>query len=197
MIYNYTVINPPTIRDVRQIPKGIEDWEAKRAVMRDEFDEILSDRMAAAIVTSMLPPDLQDIVFQNQGAGDVVYGSVKDKVLSVAASRNQQAAPTPMDIGAVNEEKIGAVEEEPEEGKEINQLGEGGKGKCYNCGGYGHMSKGCPSPQGKGYSKGDKGKGWKGYPTGGGKGEDRECYNCGKKKWQLVQGLLGKRSWPG
>ena len=69
MIYNYTVINPPTIRDVRQIPKGIEDWEAKRAVMRDEFDEILSDRMAAAIVTSMLPPDLQDIVFQNQGAG--------------------------------------------------------------------------------------------------------------------------------
>ena len=175
MIYNYTVINPPTIRDVRQIPKGIEDWEAKRAVMRDEFDEILSDRMAAAIVTSMLPPDLQDIVFQNQGAGDVVYESVKDKVLSVAASRIQQAAPTPMDIGAVNEEKIGAVEEEPKEGEEINQLGKGGKGKCYNCGGYGHMSKGCPSPQGKGYSKGDKGKGWKGYPTGGGKGEDREC----------------------
>ena len=109
--------------------------------MRDEFDEILSDRMAAAIVTSMLPPEFQDIVFQNQGAGDVVYESVKDKVLSVAASRIQQAAPTPMDIGAVNDEKIAATEEESEE---INQLGKGGKGKCYNCGGYGHMSKECP-----------------------------------------------------
>ena len=29
----FTVINPPTIKDVRQIPKGIEDWEANRAVM--------------------------------------------------------------------------------------------------------------------------------------------------------------------
>ena len=172
-----------------------EEWEAKRAVLKDEFDETLSDRMAAAIVTSILPQEFQDIVFTNQGAGPVVYEEVKDKVLSIAGSRIQQSAPTPMDIGAVNDEKAEKCEPcyPPSYGEggedEINSLGKGGKGNCYRCGGYGHMAKDCPTPEVKGNLKGggkgygDKGKsyGAKGYPGKGVKGETRECYNCGKK----------------
>ena len=124
----FTVINFPTIKDVRQIPKGIEEWEAKRSVMRDDFDETLSDRMAASTVTSMLPQEFQDIVFQNHGAGDVVYETVKDKVLSVAASRIQQSAPAPTDTGAANDEKTERAEEEKDE---INHLRKGGKVNCY------------------------------------------------------------------
>ena len=50
--------------------------------MRDEFDEVLSDRMAAAIVTQMLPSEFQDVIMQGQGAGEVVYEAIKDKGLA-------------------------------------------------------------------------------------------------------------------
>ena len=69
--------------------------------MRDEFDETLSHRMAAAIVTQMLPQEFQDVILHNQGAGEVVYETVKDTVLAIAGARIQQAAPTPMGIGGL------------------------------------------------------------------------------------------------
>ena len=183
--FMFTVINPPVIKDVRLIPKGIEDWEARRAVMRDEFDEILSDRMAAAILTQMLPADFQDTVLQGQGAGEVAYEVIKDKVLAIAGTKIQKAAPTPMDVGEVNRDAgLTTTTTTGDDGEEINQLGKGGGLKCYNCGGKGHLSKDCATPKGKGLTKGDG----KGYPKGG-KGEDRECYNCGKK------GHLAKDCW--
>ena len=39
----FQFINPPMLKDVRQIPKGIEKWEAKRSTLRGEFDQCLSD----------------------------------------------------------------------------------------------------------------------------------------------------------
>ena len=101
----FTLFHPPQIKDVRFIPKGIEEWEAKKAISRDEFEEVLSDKMAAAIVASFLRQEFQDIVFTSQDAGAVVYEDVRDKVLSIAGSRIQQASPTPMDIGAANDKK--------------------------------------------------------------------------------------------
>ena len=58
--------------------------------------------MAAAIVTKMLPSEFQDVIVQGQGAGEVVYEAINDKVLALAGSRIQQAAPTPMDVSEVN-----------------------------------------------------------------------------------------------
>ena len=59
----HTVVNPNPIKDVRLIPKGIEDWESRRSVMENEFGEKLSDRMAAAIVTAMLPLEFRDMIY--------------------------------------------------------------------------------------------------------------------------------------
>ena len=192
----HTVVNPNPIKDVRFIPKGIEDWEARRSVMEHEFGEKLSDRMAAAIVTAMLPLEFRDMIYQAQGAKDVIYEEVRDKVLSVAGCRIESAQPTPMDVGAVGKEEWGgdSAAEADKVNEEINQIKGNGKGsQCYRCGGYGHMAKTCGTPapvkgdpkgQGKGGSYGDGGKGGKGYPK-----ETRECYNCKK------MGHLSKDCW--
>jgi len=193
----HTVVNPTPIKDVRLIPQGIESWESRRAVMENEFGERLSDRMAAAIVTAMLPLEFQDRIYQAQGAREVVYSEVRDKVLSVAGCRIQASQPTPMDVGAVTKADPGdtwgdeTAADADRVNEEINQIKGNGKGtQCYRCGGYGHMARTCSTPavkgepKGKGKGYGDDGKGGKGYGK-----ESRECYNCGKK------GHLSKDCW--
>ena len=169
-----TVINPNPIKDVRLIPKGIEDWESRRAVMDNEFGEKLSDRMAAAIVTKMLPLEFRDMIYQAQGAKDVIYEDVRDKVLSVAGCRIESAQPMPMDVGVVDNVKDGdnwggnAAAEADKVNEEINQIKGNGKGsQCYRCGGYGHIAKMCGTPapvkgEPKGQGKGGHGDGGKG-----------------------------------
>ena len=39
-----TVTNPPPVKDVRLIPKAIEDWEAKKASLEKEFGEQISEK---------------------------------------------------------------------------------------------------------------------------------------------------------
>ncbi len=51
---------------------------------------------------------------------------------------------------------------EPSSSEEINALGKGG---CYWCGGFGHIARECPTPEGKSKGKGkpkgkSTGKGW-------------------------------------
>ena len=71
---------------------------------------------------------------------------------------------------------------------EISSIGQ--HTQCYNCGGWGHMSRECTSEKkGKGKGK-DYGKGGKDSGKGGkdsGKGYQGACSNCGKvghKGWE-------------
>ena len=75
--------------------------EIKRALLSSEFQENVSEKLATAILVSILSNELKDIVFQSQDT-ELKYSSVRDKVISLVGYRIQMASPTPMDIGAVH-----------------------------------------------------------------------------------------------
>ena len=56
---------------MRGLSKGIQDWEALKAKMTRDFDEKLSPNIAVAILISMIPKELQDLVFQWGSGGGV------------------------------------------------------------------------------------------------------------------------------
>ena len=77
------VRSPPTVRDVRQAPRMVEEWEAAKGKLKVEFGEELSEVVQIAILTGMLPSDLQDKV--NAGAGErpTVYDTSMNTSMSV------------------------------------------------------------------------------------------------------------------
>ena len=95
------VVSPAPVKNVKELPAAIEKWEMKRALLSNEFQENVSEKLATAILVSILPNELKDIVFQSQEP-ELQYGKVGDKVISLAGYRIRMASPTPMDIGAVN-----------------------------------------------------------------------------------------------
>ena len=138
-------------------------------------------QVKVALLTSILPSDLQDFVFQV--ADDKLdFASVRDRVMSLAVNRAAAGRPTPMEVDRV------WAEEWPEEGAEghqcwpcedeeqleVNYIGEA----CLRCGGQGHYARECPTPKGKG-KRGGGGKGMKGKGKGAAFGG--ECWHCGEK----------------
>ena len=177
--YLTTVLNPTPVKDVRLLERAVEEWELKQGKLKVEFGEEFSDNVKVAILTAMIPRDLQDMVFQLGHAGkELRYSAVRDKVMSIASHRSQMATPTPMDIGQVEEH------EEPYHWEEFEVDAVGKTGACHRCGGRGHFARDCPTPpegkgfKGKGKAKGEAAKGSSkgGFKTAGkgrlpGKGE--------------------------
>ena len=178
-------IRPGVVKDVRQLTRAVEDWEAKIHKLRNEFGEELSENIKSAIFVSMLPNEFKDIVYQMGSIGkDMKYLEIRDKVVSIAGMRAQKQHPSPMDIGAMERaaaemRQWGVYEEEEWGGGEFDEgIGVGdlgveavGKGGCHKCGEMDHWARECPHPWKGGYGKG-KGKGGKGgkgpFPYGKG-----------------------------
>ena len=95
------VLSLPTIKDVRQALRMVEEWEAAKGKLKVEFGEELSEVVQIAILTRMLPSDLQDKVSEMENAGDLKYHRVRDAILGIMNSRVRVLEPTPMDIGQV------------------------------------------------------------------------------------------------
>ena len=49
----------------RVIPKAIQDWGLLRAILRIEFNEIVSMTMASSIMTTMLPTGFPNLVLEH------------------------------------------------------------------------------------------------------------------------------------
>ena len=162
LISMLAVMNPKKVKEIRHLASAIDDWEAKVKALDVEHDIELEEKIQVAILTSLCPGDVQDLIFQ--WADDKAkYNDIKDKIVALAQNRAAMSRPTPMEVDQVKEES-GENEEEYE--VEIDYVGE----TCRRCGGMGHYARECPTPKGKGTGGKGDGKGWGKSSSKGGQG---------------------------
>ena len=134
-----SVMQPRKVKDVRELQGAVQEWEVKVKTLQTEHEVKLDERIAVALLTSMLPTDFQDYVFQ-WSDGKATYPDIRDKLMALAMNRASLGRPAPMEVDRVwaGEE----WEEWPEEGGgtecddkvEVDFVGE----TCLRCGGHGH-----------------------------------------------------------
>ena len=86
---------PKKVRDTRDLPSAIEDWESKVKISKEEHNADLDEKIKIALLTSMLPSDIQDYVFQQADKDD--FAEIRDKVVTLAVNRASLSRPKPME----------------------------------------------------------------------------------------------------
>ena len=175
-------VRPNKVKDVKKVNGEILEWEKKYREAGDDVKDI-SDRGRTAILASMLPDEIYEVVIQNVEKGEYTYQATKEKVISMVTSRIARDEYKTMEIGLAGEKDVDF---------DIDAVNM--NTKCYQCGGFGHISRNCP--KGKGVGKGIKGgKGFEGKGGGvhGGPGNFQGAGTKGGGKGGLGgKGLITK-----
>ena len=164
------VVKPGQVKDIKDVETAIGSWEEKlRRLLRDYPEEKISDKMQQALVTSMMPATVQDVIFQKTDGYNSMR-EMKEAIVALVQNKlmNKTAGPQKMEIDQVEYEDwwYGLNE------AEVNYVS--GVRKCFNCDGIGHFARDCPR-KGKGKGNGNmndgkaggKGKGGKDWSKGG------------------------------
>ena len=63
------------------VAKEVEEWEAKVNKIKEEWDFDIGEQLRVACLLSVLPKDLQDVVYQGLNIGrEIKYNERKQKV---------------------------------------------------------------------------------------------------------------------
>jgi hypothetical protein len=170
LISMLAVMSPKKLKEVSALASAIEDWEVKVKALGSEHDITMDDKILQAVLTSMCPEEVQNLIFQ--WADDKTsYKDIRDKVIALSQNRAAERRPKPMEVDQVKEygweqEWWDYKEDEAEWSEEGNEVKVDYVGEtCLRCGGLGHYARECPTPKGKGKGGGKNGgyKGSKGY----------------------------------
>ena len=150
-------MHPKPSFDIGNLISDIVEWEDKWTRMAKEYPSVpVLWKMAALI--ELCPADVQDMVYQTIDDFHEDYERLKQKILSwVSNKMSIRSGLVPMDIGRVDGR---------DSTFEVDAIGN--SSQCYNCGGWEHASRECPSDRD---AKGGEAKGKvKGLDKGVGKG---------------------------
>ena len=191
-------MHPMPVKDMEALISHIVEWEDRWNRMAKEHKDPLPVIWKMAALMELCPPEVQDMIYQNVDEVNEDYDKLKQKIVTWTSNKVANEG-VPMDIGRVGWHDD---HDHDRDDYEISAIGQ--HTQCYNCGGWGHVSRECPSEKegkgkGKDFGKGGKdfGKGGKDYGKGGkdsskggmdsGKGYQGACFNCGKvghKAWE-------------
>ena len=152
------------------------ELERRMKMVEEVTGELISDSHAKSVLVGMLDPMTRQHTAMHHG-GNTGYEKLKRVVLEF--TNNVAGSDSAMQVDQIAETLNEEQEQEhtgadpaawtrPGTGEQyVNAFGKGAS-QCYNCQGYGHLARECPSKgKGKGFEKGtDEGKG-KGMSTYG------------------------------
>ena len=130
------VVRPKPVRELDNVLREVERWEAAERSLRLEHEEELSDGIMIAILLQIVPQVVRDQVYE-AAARSTEYRPVRDAIRAAVENRRMLGRPAPMDVDRVEEDG-------DEEGSDVDGV-DLATAVCRCCGGKGHFARVCPS----------------------------------------------------
>ena len=138
---------PQKIRSIKDVEARLDKREEAVKVLEGEFKETFSPMVKIGIMTSIMPAEIQDQVY-NTIEPNSSYEVITSRIRTVVGNKiAMMGGPSPMDVGNVHWQVSHDIYGDYDEAEEVGAVG--AHIQCHRCSGWGHLSRECPS-KGKG-----------------------------------------------